>query len=128
VNRPTSPLSLAVVLITACVHVALWAGMFGEMVLFVPRLEVIYQDFNMKLPALSQHVVWLSLLVGQYPYVWALLPLVDLAILVYLYRRGNDLLLALWTAFIILLCLLVFLDIHVGLGLAVDKLHQGLHH
>jgi type II secretory pathway component PulF len=116
-----------VVAITACIHIALWLSLFGELSLFVPRLEAIYADFGMRLPALSQNVVWLSRFVGQYPYLWALFPILDLAILVYLYRRGNNVLLALWTAFIILLCLLLFLDIHAGLGLAVEKLHEGLH-
>jgi type II secretory pathway component PulF len=116
-----------VVLITAAVHILLWIGMFVEMVFYVPRLEATFRDYNMRLPAISEHVLWYCRVVGQYPYLWAVLPVLDVAVLVYLYRRGSDLLLILWTGFIILLCVAVFLDMHLGLGMAVLKLYEGLH-
>jgi hypothetical protein len=76
----------------------------------------------MRLPAVADATFRLARLVFHYPYLWALVALVDALVLVYLWRRGNRVLLALWTAFVLLLSATVFVGIHLGLAQAAAAL------
>jgi hypothetical protein len=128
VMRPAGPV-LPFTVTFVSIHTLLWCICFGLLLLYAPKAERTFRDFNMTLPALTIYTLAAARWVGNYWYIlliWLVLGLtVDIGLLVMLYPRRRALAWA-WALLLLLLPLVVGLAIFVTLVIPMVKLLDGL--
>lgn len=112
---------------------ALWLVWAALVLFYVPRMEHVFRDFNMKLPWLTERLMAASRWFGAYWYVlapfFAACLAVDGVVTFLLFGRpGTRPLARLWTALMLLLPLAVLLVTGLAMYLPTAKALQGLSH
>jgi hypothetical protein len=112
-------------------HAFLWCAVVASLLLYVPRAEKLFRDFNMTLPAVTMLVLAVARWVGNYWYIlpfWLVYLLAaDGGLLVLFYRRRRSLAWA-WgllnAAVPVVLGVLAFLTIQMPMWKLLDGLSR----
>jgi hypothetical protein len=128
VTRPGFPV-LPFTLVFVAIHSALWCVCLGLLMVYGPKAERTFRDFNMTLPALTIYTLAAARWVGNYWYIlliWLVLGLtIDVGLLVMLYPRRRALAWA-WALLLLLLPLAVGVVIFFALMMPMWKLLDDL--
>lgn len=76
-----------VLVLVALLHAELWAAAGLVIFSFVPRLQGTAQAFNVALPYAAERLLAVALGFGNFPILFAALPVIDAAVLVALHRK-----------------------------------------
>jgi hypothetical protein len=124
-NPSSSRWSLPIVLVAAILHLALWLLLIRE-VFLLPWYEQQFQQYNMRLPALTLLFFSFFKAAEPVPAIWFVFPVADGIVLFLLHRKRQLLLLILWSILILFLLALGVGVLVLGMQLAVIKLQEGL--